>query len=126
MAPDQLFYSNVPFAQGNQVYLERPQIDRLLEKAVESPLVTVVAGAGYGKTHSVYSFLRNKHDALTTWMQFSERDNIGERFWENFIAALGVVSSEAAARLAEIRFPETERQFERYLAVPIEENIPGK
>ncbi|MDR3200755.1 MAG: helix-turn-helix transcriptional regulator, partial [Spirochaetales bacterium] len=95
--PDQLFHSNVSFTQGNQVYLERPQIDRLLEKAVESPLVTVVAGAGYGKTHSVYSFLR-KYNALTTWMQFSERDNIGERFWENFIATVGVVSPESAAR----------------------------
>jgi LuxR family maltose regulon positive regulatory protein len=121
----QLFHSNVPFTQGNQVYLERPQIDRLLEKAMESPLVTVVAGAGYGKTHSVYSFLR-KYNALTTWIQFSERDNIGERFWENFTATVGVVSPESAARLAQTRFPETERQFERYLTVPTEENIPGK
>ena len=47
----QLFHSNVSFVQGNQVYLERPQIDSLLEKAVKNPLVTVVAGAGYGKTH---------------------------------------------------------------------------
>jgi LuxR family maltose regulon positive regulatory protein len=120
-----LFHSNVPFAHGNQVYLERSQIDRLLEKAVESPLVTVVAGAGYGKTHSVYSFLR-KHQALTTWMQFSERDNIGERFWENFIATVGVVSPESAARLALTSFPETERQFERYMTVPVEENVSDK
>jgi LuxR family maltose regulon positive regulatory protein len=84
-----------------------------------------VAGAGYGKTHSVYSFLRN-YNALTTWIQFSERDNIAERFWENFTATVGVVSPEAAVRLAETRFPGTERQFERYLAVPVEENIAAK
>jgi LuxR family maltose regulon positive regulatory protein len=121
----QLFHSNVSFVQGNQVYLERPQIDRLLEKAVENPLVTVVAGAGYGKTHSVYSFLR-RYSAYITWIQLSERDNNGERFWENFITTVRVINPEAAARLEGTRFPETERQFERYMAIPSEETNPGK
>jgi LuxR family maltose regulon positive regulatory protein len=121
----QLFHSNVSFVQGNQVYLERPQIERLLEKAVEKPLITVVAGAGYGKTHSVYSFLRG-YSAYITWIQLSERDNIGERFWENFTTTVRVVNPEAAAKLAGTRFPETERQFEHYIAVPSEEVNPGK
>ncbi|MDR2305026.1 MAG: helix-turn-helix transcriptional regulator, partial [Treponema sp.] len=121
----QLFHSNVSFTQGNQVYLERPQIDRLLEKAVETSLVTVVAGAGYGKTHSVYSFLHG-YGAYITWIQFSERDNIGERFWENFTSTVRVVNPKAAARLAGTRFPETERQFERYITVPLEETSPAK
>jgi LuxR family maltose regulon positive regulatory protein len=121
----QLFHSNVSFVQGNQVYLERPQIDSLLAKAVENPLVTVVAGAGYGKTHSVYSFLRG-YSAYITWIQLSERDNIGERFWENFTTTVRVVNPEAASRLAGTRFPETERQFERYMEIPSEETNPGR
>ncbi|MDR2535065.1 MAG: hypothetical protein LBD29_03425, partial [Treponema sp.] len=63
-----LFHSNVPIVPGNQRYLERPQIYRLLEKAVQSPLVTVVAGAGYGKTYGVYSFV-DHYDAVTIWIQ---------------------------------------------------------
>jgi LuxR family maltose regulon positive regulatory protein len=103
--------------------LERPQIDRLLEKAVQNPVVIVYAGAGYGKTHTVYSFVR-KYKALTSWMQFSERDNIGERFWENFIAAIATVNKTAAAKLEKIEFPETDRQFERYLDIPMMEIPP--
>ncbi|MDR0386975.1 MAG: hypothetical protein LBH57_02955, partial [Treponema sp.] len=61
---DTVFHSNVPPVPRNQVYLERPQIERLLERAVESPVVAVVAGTGYGKTHEVYAFLR-KYKGIT-------------------------------------------------------------
>ncbi|MDR2742091.1 MAG: LuxR C-terminal-related transcriptional regulator [Treponema sp.] len=118
--PEQLFHSNVPISPGNQIYLKRPQIDRLLEKAVQNPVVIVCAGTGYGKTQAVYSFARN-YPALTGWIQLSERDNIGERFWENFITGISVGNKKAAERLAVINFPETEREFERYLTIPQEE-----
>jgi LuxR family maltose regulon positive regulatory protein len=68
--PDQLFQSNVPLSPGNQIYLKRSQINRLLEKAVEKPVVIISAGAGYGKTQAVYSFVR-KYSALVGWIQFS-------------------------------------------------------
>jgi LuxR family maltose regulon positive regulatory protein len=115
--PDQLFHSNLPIASGNQRFLERLRIDRLLERAIQNPVVIVSAGAGYGKTHAVYSFVTKKK-VLTTWMQFSDRDNIGERFWENFIATITLVNKKAAVKLAKIEFPATERQFERYLTIP--------
>jgi LuxR family maltose regulon positive regulatory protein len=118
--PDQIFQTNVALSPGNQIYLKRPQIDRLLEKAVQNPVVIVCAGAGYGKTHAVYSFVR-KFNAKTSWMQLSERDNIGERFWENFISGVTLTNKSAALRLAKINFPETERQFDRYLNIPEEE-----
>ncbi|MDR1211853.1 MAG: LuxR C-terminal-related transcriptional regulator [Spirochaetaceae bacterium] len=118
--PERLFHSNVPIAPGNQIYLERPRIDRLLEKAIQNPVVIVNAGAGYGKTHAVYSFVHD-YDALTCWMQLSERDNNGKRFWENFITGVSVGNREAAARLVNVDFPETEREWDRYVAVPQEE-----
>ncbi|GHV95968.1 hypothetical protein AGMMS50293_22880 [Spirochaetia bacterium] len=98
------------------MYLERPRIDRLLEKAVQNPIVTVVAGAGYGKSQAVYSFAR-KCSVRTAWVQFSEGDNVSGRFWEKFVDAIAVLSRESADKLAEIGFPETERQFSRYTAI---------
>jgi LuxR family maltose regulon positive regulatory protein len=109
---------------GNQIYLERPRIDVLLEKAVQNRLVLVVAGAGFGKTHAVHSFVQ-KNNALTSWMQFSERDNIISRFWESFVAGVAQSSPKSASRLAKIDFPETERQFERYISIPQEELDPA-
>ncbi|GHV87539.1 hypothetical protein AGMMS50255_8350 [Spirochaetia bacterium] len=120
----QLIYSNVPIAGGNQIYLERPRIDQLLERALESRTIIVTAGAGYGKTRAVYSFLK-KHEYHTVWMQLSGWDNEGSRFWENFTAAAGTISAETAERLGEMGFPETERQFGRYLTIPRTQVIPG-
>jgi LuxR family maltose regulon positive regulatory protein len=107
------------------MYLERPQIRRLLEKAIQSPVVMVTARAGYGKTHSVYSFVR-QYDAHTVWIQFSERDNIGERFWENFAAIISIMNKDMAAKLAGVGFPETEQQFNRYIAIPRAYIVPDK
>ncbi|MDR1375185.1 MAG: helix-turn-helix transcriptional regulator, partial [Treponema sp.] len=114
---EQLFHSNMPPAPENRIYLERPQINCLLEQAVRNPVVIVCAGAGYGKTHTVYSFVR-KFRALTGWIQLSERDNIGERFWENFISGITLGNPKAAAKLMKLPFPETEREFDRYLTIP--------
>jgi LuxR family maltose regulon positive regulatory protein len=112
-------------ASGNQVYLERPQIDRLLEQAVRNPLVTVVAGAGYGKTYAVYSFLK-KNNFRTVWVQFSERDNISSRFWETFVSAVWSINKKSAASLMELGFPATEECFERYLMVPKNDVVPNQ
>jgi LuxR family maltose regulon positive regulatory protein len=121
--PEQQLPSAIRLSSGNQIYLERPRIDALLEKAVQNRLVVVIAGAGYGKTHAVYSFTR-KYQARTSWLQLSERDNIASRFWENFIAGVAQSNPKAASRLEKIDFPETERQFERYIAIPLKEVDP--
>ena len=114
---NQFFHGNVFIAPGSQVYLERPRIDQLLEKAMQYPIVMVEAGAGYGKSQAVYSFTRH-YNVRTTWLQFSAGDNVNERFWENFVDTISVISRESADRLAEIGFPVTERQFNRYMAIP--------
>jgi LuxR family maltose regulon positive regulatory protein len=100
----------------DELFLERPQLNKYLEDALKSPLVTVVAGEGYGKTHSVYSFLQ-KADVVTTWVQLSERDNLGWRLWENFSGAIGLYHRELGSLLSDIGFPETTRQFDRYIAL---------
>ncbi|MDR3171890.1 MAG: LuxR C-terminal-related transcriptional regulator [Treponema sp.] len=105
-------------------YLERPRIDHLLGKAVQSPFITVVAGTGYGKTQAVSSFLQ-KNEVMTIWLQLSEWDNLGWRFWENFTRALSLYNPGIAARFLELGFPDTERQFDRYLDVASEAIKPN-
>jgi LuxR family maltose regulon positive regulatory protein len=57
-------------------------------------------------------------------MQLSERDNIQERFWENFTATVSFISKESARRLGEHGFPGTGRRFDRYLTIPREDINP--
>jgi LuxR family maltose regulon positive regulatory protein len=113
----ELIHNLAAHREGNQIYLERPRIHRLLEEAVRNPVVTITAGAGYGKTQAVYSFLQTTK-AITTWLQFSQRDNIRDRFWENFTAVVGLINKDSERRLQTMGFPSTERQFNRYLAIP--------
>ncbi|MDR0585606.1 MAG: helix-turn-helix transcriptional regulator, partial [Treponema sp.] len=97
----------------NQRFLERPRVDRILEKALQSHVVTVVAGEGSGKTLAVNSFLQKKNLPII-WVQISERDNLGWRFWENYTGEVTHVNPEAAKMFADIGFPESDRQFDRY------------
>jgi LuxR family maltose regulon positive regulatory protein len=100
----------------NQRFLERPRVDRLLERALQSHVVTVVAGEGNGKTHAVHSFLqREKRNVI--WVQISERDNLGWRFWENYTGEVARLNPEAAKVYADMGFPESGRQLDRYLGL---------
>ncbi|MDR2746729.1 MAG: LuxR C-terminal-related transcriptional regulator [Treponema sp.] len=118
-----LIHSTAEHREGNRVYLARPRIHLLLEEAVRNPVVTVIAGAGYGKTQAVYSFLQSSR-AITAWLQFSERDNMPDCFWENFAAAVGFINKDSERLLREEGFPGTERRFDRYLSIPRKDIIP--
>jgi LuxR family maltose regulon positive regulatory protein len=110
------FFSHTgPLAEG-QLYLERQKINSLLERAVHRPIVTVVAGAGYGKTHAVYSFV-HKQEIPVIWMLLAERDNIAERFWEDLAAALGALHRAPVLATGAVEFPSVERQFLKYLGL---------
>jgi LuxR family maltose regulon positive regulatory protein len=124
MIPDGSFQSNVPMAADRRVYLQRPHLTALLEKAAQKRIIIVTAGAGYGKTQAVYSFLQT-HPVRTVWVQLSERDNFSDRFWENFITAVSHVNTGSARKLEELGFPATDRQFDRYLNIPRDDVIPG-
>jgi LuxR family maltose regulon positive regulatory protein len=114
---DRFFYTGGLPAAVNRPFLIRPRLMRLLEQAVRKPLTTVVAGAGYGKTLAVYSYLLNA-PFKTAWLHLSERDDNSWRFWENFVRAIAFLNPETAAKMAENGFPETQGQFDRYLIIP--------
>ncbi|MDR2179542.1 MAG: LuxR C-terminal-related transcriptional regulator [Synergistaceae bacterium] len=87
-------------------------------------LVIVSAGAGYGKTLAVYSFLQN-YDATTMWFQLSERDNMGMRFWENFAQTISLYNKRFAEGLLTLEFPETGEQFAKYLSMIEDKILPA-
>jgi LuxR family maltose regulon positive regulatory protein len=99
---------------GHQLFLDRPRVDELLAQALQSHVATVVAGEGCGKTYAVHSFLqRDPRDII--WVQLSERDNLGWRFWENYTGAVRLYNPEAGKILADLGFPETQPRFDRYI-----------
>ena len=106
-------------------HFERPRLNELLLKAVKYPLVVVCAGAGYGKTTAVHDFLR-EYKAVKAWIQLSERDNVGSRFWENYIHSVIKVNSSMAEALSKINFPDTKEKLRHYQSLAQRFAIPGK
>ena len=110
----------------NENFLERPRLNTLLKEAIDYPLIIVCAGSGYGKTRAVHSFLEN-YDAHTSWLQFSERDNITTRFWESLTRMTSSLSPEAGTRLIGLGFPDTDKAFARYNIIRHEiAALPGR
>jgi LuxR family maltose regulon positive regulatory protein len=97
-------------------HFERSRLNQLFTEAVRYPLVVVCAGAGYGKTSSVYDFA-GEYQVATAWVQLSLRDNVAGRFWENFIYSIAQVNQPFAKELGKIDFPDTEDKFNRFVAI---------
>ena len=109
-------------------HFKRPRLNQLFAEAVRYPVVIVCAGAGYGKTSAVHDFVE-EYKAVTTWMQLSERDNSGERFWENYVHALNKINVPFAGVVSKIGFPDSVDRQNQYLALvqkmlsPLEKRI---
>ncbi|MCL2043091.1 MAG: LuxR C-terminal-related transcriptional regulator [Treponema sp.] len=97
-------------------HFERPRLHELFSQAVRYPVVVVCAGAGYGKTSAVQDFVR-KYKAVTLWMQLSERDNVGARFWENYTHAVAQVNKPLAAEYTKLGFPDTSDKRNQYVTL---------
>ncbi|MDR0387289.1 MAG: LuxR C-terminal-related transcriptional regulator [Treponema sp.] len=126
MKNERIFYTeDISIISNDELYLERRDLNDHLARIIKSPIITVVAGAGYGKTYSIYSFLRT-YETVTLWLQVSERDNLPQRFWENYAGAMGLYNRQIGQLLAGMGFPETTRQFDRFITVLQHEMIPGR
>jgi LuxR family maltose regulon positive regulatory protein len=95
-------------------HFKRSRLNDLFIKAVKYPLVVVCAGAGYGKTSAVHDFVE-EFKATTVWIQLSERDNVGARFWENFTHALVQANSPLAKATVELGFPDTQDKLNKFI-----------
>jgi len=105
--------------KNGDFYFKRDRLNRLFTEAMKHPLIIVCAGAGYGKTTAVHDFVQ-EYQTPTLWMQLSERDNVGGRFWENFIHSMMQINAPFAASIKKLGFPDTTeklKQFHNYLHV---------
>jgi len=97
-----------------EYHCNRPRLNSLFMEAMKYPIIIVCAGAGYGKTTAVLDFVQ-EYSATTVWMQLSERDNVGGRFWENFSHSMTLVNNSAfAASVKKLGFPDSNEKLKQY------------
>ena len=97
--------------------VQRTRIDRIFDRATQCKLVYVIANAGYGKTWAVKNYVEQQQDAIVRWVQLSESDNIGSRYWESFTHSIAADNPDVAARLRELGFPETQARFRQFAEI---------
>ena len=94
-------------------YIPRPRLDELFNRAFNSQLIYVIAGAGYGKTQAVRHYIEQQ-DAIARWVHLTENDNIASRYWENYTHSVSIDNPELATQLRELGFPETIIRFKQF------------
>ena len=108
------------FEQNNDeqtnYHFKRQRLIQLMTEAARYPLFVLCATAGYGKTSAVLDFVK-EYQAETFWVQLSERDNVGARFWESFTHSAEVISYAFADACAKLGFPDTIDKINQYLAL---------
>ena len=97
-------------------HFERPRLNSLFIQAIKYPLVTICAGAGYGKTGAVHDFSQQYRDD-TAWIQVSERDNVGARFWENYTNTMSRINRPFANAIGKLGFPDNINKLSQYLTL---------
>ena len=107
---------NAHFAAGRTDFLVRPRINALLAEAAKKPLSIVCAGTGYGKTQAVYAFAR-RAAAPSLWMQFSERDNAGSRFWAKYVRLAACWDEAFSRQCRALGFPDSDDRLNRYVTL---------
>jgi len=103
----------VSSAINSSFHFKRSRLNQLFMEAMKYPMIIICAGAGYGKTTAVHDFLQD-YQTNTAWVQLSERDNVGVRFWENFTHCMTQINQPFAASLNKIGFPDTQEKIQQY------------
>jgi LuxR family maltose regulon positive regulatory protein len=101
-------------AQNDRV-LNRARLDALLDQVLTNPVTNVVAGAGYGKSVAVSSYL-HKNKIETVWVQLSEKDNMSSHFWETMSQALASINPALVEPAQDLGFPETEEMLRYFVS----------
>ena len=97
-------------------FYERERLNQLFTEAVRYPVVMVCAATGYGKTSAVHDFVE-RYEASMTWIQFSERDNVVERFWETMVHSMANVNASFSGAIGRLGFPDTADKQNQYFAL---------
>ncbi|MDR0346971.1 MAG: LuxR C-terminal-related transcriptional regulator [Coriobacteriales bacterium] len=93
-------------------------MDAVFDAALLRPVTTVIAGPGYGKSVSVYTYLREtlkESETRALWVQLSANDVMTSHFWETFTQAIEPLNPRLAAAVSNLGFPASE-EMRRYLA----------
>lgn len=91
---------------GTNQFIQRICVNRIFEQAENKSLITVTAGAGFGKTAAVSNYLFDS-SKQTIWLQLTLIDNLVTKFWDHFTQAASYYNEELGNKLSTLEFPDS-------------------
>lgn len=92
-------------------FFHRSHLHALLEEATQRHVVTIVAGAGYGKSTAVSAFL-SEQQQYTIWLSLKDLDNLETRFWESLCSSFRLKNQKKGNPLLNFHFPASDFAFD--------------
>lgn len=102
----------------------RPRLNQLLQKALHYPIVSIVAGSGYGKTQTLYLFSKTLK-ARVVYLHVTSFDNYIDHFWGNLAFAASKEMPHLSNVIKNTDFPDTPEKFIKFLSYTIEDILNG-
>lgn len=103
----------LPLRQG---LLHRPRIHTLIEGGLQSPILFMLAGPGYGKTQAMIDYMHTSR-AKMLWLRLSSLDNLPPHFMSHLTQALRPEFPQAAKRIASLGFPTDMAQMDALVSI---------
>lgn len=108
-----------------ETIIDRQRIHSLLKEAIESPLVTIIAPAGYGKSIGVSTFMEQSA-ARVSWKQMTILDNLPESFWISFTRVLSDNHPALYENMRRLGFPDSIQKFDYFIRLLAREAYEGE
>lgn len=105
--------------------LNREKTNQIFQLMEDRNLIQVIAGAGYGKTQAVLSYV-SKLDANVVWISFTVLDNYSSHFWDNFCHSIGIMDPELSKEIKKLEFPEDNNSMRQFIKLIIAKVNCGK
>lgn len=95
-------------------HITRPKLEALYKKGLNSPLTTVTAGTGFGKTTSCVSFVNNVN-AYVIWIDLSDLHNDVNYFWTYMKKVITSCFETTDPSPENLNFPESQNDYYKLL-----------
>lgn len=100
----------------NSHYLERTQINAMLQEAHQLPLIFVIAPMGYGKTTAVHDFL-NQKEGTKVWLPFGQNDVDEVWIWTRLCQKLKAFDFPFLSVIQENGLPQNQYEIDTFISL---------
>lgn len=100
------------------LYFHRENMEKILDRMENYPIIAITAPMGYGKTVLIKNYLLGQVTPVC-WLALNRADNAVKYFWDKLIRAFGRIGSDVG-KLIDMGFPDTDEKIAAFFSAFME------